>query len=65
MEQISTGLDVIVQAQHELQGWVEEQEERSYELSETVGGKIDEEALSFDMEKLVKKLAKQKEASLR
>ncbi|ETN16738.1 hypothetical protein PPTG_21769 [Phytophthora nicotianae INRA-310] len=43
----------------------EEQEERSYELSETVGGKIDEEALSFDMEILVKKLAKQKEASLR
>ncbi|ETP31100.1 hypothetical protein F442_20034 [Phytophthora nicotianae P10297] len=59
LEQIGTGLEVVIQAQLELQTWVEEQEERSYELSETVGGKIDEEALSFDMEILGKKLAKQ------
>ncbi|ETL95946.1 hypothetical protein L917_06362 [Phytophthora nicotianae] len=37
LEQIGTGLEVIMQAQLELQAWVEEQEERTYELSETVG----------------------------
>ncbi|ETL77494.1 hypothetical protein L917_21562 [Phytophthora nicotianae] len=56
LEQIGTGVEV----------WVEEQKERTYELSETVGDrtidKTDEEILSFDMllEILVKKLAKQK-----
>ncbi|ETI46161.1 hypothetical protein F441_09394 [Phytophthora nicotianae CJ01A1] len=66
LEQISTGLKVIMQPQLELQAWVEKHEERTYELSETVGdrtiGKTDEEIQSFDMllEILVKKLAKQK-----
>ncbi|ETP44021.1 hypothetical protein F442_09358 [Phytophthora nicotianae P10297] len=65
LEQISTGLKVIMQPQFELQAWVEKHEERTYELSETVGdrtiGKTDEEIQSFDMllEILVKKLAKQ------
>ncbi|ETI30368.1 hypothetical protein L917_06364 [Phytophthora nicotianae] len=66
LEQIGTGLEVIMQAQLELQAWIEEQDERTYELSETVGdrtmGKTDEAILSFDMllEMLVQKLAKQK-----
>ncbi|ETO74838.1 hypothetical protein F444_09520 [Phytophthora nicotianae P1976] len=65
LEQISRGLKVIMQPQLELQAWVEKHEERTYELSETVGdrtiGKTDEEIQSFDMllEILVKKLAKQ------
>ncbi|ETK70628.1 hypothetical protein F441_22832 [Phytophthora nicotianae CJ01A1] len=65
LEQISTGPEMVMQAQLEVQAWIEEQEERTYEVSETVGdrtmGKTDEEILVFDMLLgiLVKKLAKQ------
>ncbi|KAF4127070.1 hypothetical protein GN958_ATG20233 [Phytophthora infestans] len=66
LEQISTGLEMIMKAQLEVQALIEEREEHGYELSETVK---DEnvtlsrmETLSFGMllELLVNKLSNDK-----
>ncbi|EEY58036.1 uncharacterized protein PITG_00645 [Phytophthora infestans T30-4] len=66
LEQISTGLEMIMKAQLEIQALIEEREEHGYELSETVK---DEnvtlsrmETLSFGMllELLVNKLSNDK-----